>query len=150
MTCRELFIAFTCVATLTSCSRSRSEGVREWRATDHDNENEPFLAPSSSAQVRSSLSVAAPSASAKIGSDAQGTWNNLCAGCHGQLGPNNRIGSPMVGVRDLSDPIWQRSVSDNDISHTITEGRGRMPSFRLSTETIAALTRLIRSSVQKQ
>ena len=152
--CRVLFISFTCVAVLTNCSRNRSEDVRTWRATDHDNESEQFVAPGSSDQTKPSLSTAtvaaAPVASVKIASDAQGTWNSLCAGCHGQLGPNNRIGKPMIGVRDLSDPIWQKSASDSDISRTITDGRGRMPSFRLSSETITALTSLIRSFVQRR
>jgi mono/diheme cytochrome c family protein len=155
VTCSDLFFAFACVVVLTSCSRSHSDDVREWRATDHDVENEPVLAPETSTQTRSSFTastavVAAAVASAGSASDAQTTWNSLCAGCHGQLGPNNRIGKPMVGVRDLSDPNWQSLASDSDISRTIAVGRGKMPSFTLSSETKAALTRLIRSFAQRR
>jgi cytochrome c oxidase cbb3-type subunit 3 len=129
------------------CSRDRDD-VREWRASDHDQETET---PSNAAvPVQSAASESPPSSSttavaASRTPGPQASWSSLCASCHGRLLPDNRIAEPASGVRDLSDIAWQKSVSDVEIAATIRRGRGRMPAFSLPVETVDSLTKFIRS-----
>jgi hypothetical protein len=50
----------------------------------------------------------------------------------------------MTKARDLSDPAWQDSTSDEQIALSIQRGRGSMPGFPLPESTIASLVRLVR------
>lgn len=50
----------------------------------------------------------------------------------------------MVKARDLSDPAWQASVTDDQIAEAITKGRGRMPPAGLPAETVTNLVHLVR------
>ena len=74
------------------------------------------------------------------GSPGQGTYENLCASCHG----DHREGSPpafpsLVGVAQC--------LSDRDIAAVIHSGRGRMPSFPMVDDaTMSALLQYLKSS----
>ena len=71
-----------------------------------------------------------------------------CARCHG---PDGRgipaLAATLGAVRDLGDPLWQDSRTEEQIEAAITMGRGKMPSFRefLSPPKIQALVGHVRS-----
>jgi mono/diheme cytochrome c family protein len=137
--------ALALVIAIVGCSRDRA-GIREWRASDHDQEGEPASNAQGPARSEISQSGSGNPAATSLGNAAspRESWEALCAGCHGHLGSDGRLGVPATGVRDLTDPKWQQSTSDGDIARTIVTGRGRMPSFSLRKEEVADLTALIR------
>lgn len=144
MTAVRPLLAVAVVVSLLGCSKKRTD-IREWRPTDHDQENEPGTAEQAAVAPHSAIAASGSSPAPDRAADGRKIWESLCASCHGQLGPNGRPGRPLVGVRDLSDRSWQASVRDEDIQRTIQSGRGRMPAFRLSQPSVEAVTTLIRS-----
>jgi mono/diheme cytochrome c family protein len=50
----------------------------------------------------------------------------------------------MTKPRDLTNPEWQQSVTDDAIADSIRRGRGAMPAFPLPESTIGNLVQLIR------
>ena|SRR5688572_28678864 len=53
----------------------------------------------------------------------------ICAGCHGPTGKGNvRVGFA-VPPRDLTDPAFQESLTDEQILTTLKNGKGQMPAF---------------------
>jgi mono/diheme cytochrome c family protein len=50
------------------------------------------------------------------------TYAQLCARCHGANGAGTDVGS--VKARDFTDPSWQRSVTDSQITQVIRDGGG--------------------------
>jgi mono/diheme cytochrome c family protein len=59
-----------------------------------------------------------------------GEWiyTRRCEDCHGRYG--EPVEAPPAGVRkprDLSDPAWQRSTSDQDLDMAVRHGRDGMP-----------------------
>jgi mono/diheme cytochrome c family protein len=71
-------------------------------------------------------------------------FNQHCAGCHGM----NGRGIASSGTPDFTNRAWQGTLSDQQISNTIHNGRsGRMPAFgsQLNVEQISALTAYVRS-----
>ena len=131
------FGAFAIVA-LVACSRIDAD-LRSWRPSDHDQ------APVSSLPGQSTEPTENPSVSPNAApQDPQTTWTSLCAGCHGQLGLGNGPIGARVGAKNLSDPRWQSSVTDEQISSAILNGRGRMPAFSLRPDAVRGLVELIR------
>jgi mono/diheme cytochrome c family protein len=77
-----------------------------------------------------------------------GVFQRSCAGCHGldAHGGNLRLGfNPPP--RNLTDPEFQRQVTDDDLRRTIRIGKGMMPAFggMLPEEDVAFLIEFIRS-----
>src|ERR1051325_10683761 len=75
------------------------------------------------------------------------TYSKNCATCHGKDGRADTFKSRHhVHARDLTDPRWQESVSNERILESITNGRGRMPAFKrkLTTEQITSLLEYVR------
>lgn len=69
--------------------------------------------------------VAAPTAvSAAARAEAEQIFNTRCFTCHGSLGKGDGPGSPglVPPPRDLSDPAWQASVTDEHIEKIIKYG----------------------------
>jgi mono/diheme cytochrome c family protein len=131
------FGAFAIVA-LVACSRIDAD-LRSWRPSDHDQ------APVSSLPGQSTEPTENPSVTPTAApQDAQTTWTSLCAGCHGQLGLGNGPMGARVGAKNLSDPRWQSSVTDQQISSVILNGQGRMPAFSLRPDAVRGLVELIR------
>jgi len=85
-------------------------------------------------------SVASPS-------DAKTTFDAKCAKCHGKDGRAKGLISKAKGVRNLTDAKWQEDVSDERLFNSISNGRGKMPSFKkqLSEADINALVAYVRS-----
>ena len=55
-------------------------------------------------------------------------FSRHCASCHGRDGQPPR-GTRTKGVRNLTDAVWQNSVSDERIFNVIDNGKGKMPAF---------------------
>lgn len=69
-----------------------------------------------------------------------------CASCHGKDGRSNTLKAKFNHARDLTDPQWQASVSDERMANSITNGRGKMPRFgkKMSEAEIDALVSYVR------
>lgn len=59
----------------------------------------------------------------------QQVYDSLCVSCHGIYGRGDGLMSPSLvpQPRDLSEPTYQKSVSDEELFRVISEGRGAMP-----------------------
>jgi mono/diheme cytochrome c family protein len=123
---------------ITGCSRPDGD-IRAWRPGDHDQEAVPAL-PGPSVNALSPQEAVAE----KKPVDAVATWSSLCSGCHGRIGDGNGPMGPAMGARNLADPRWQATITDDQIATSILRGKGRMPAFSLPSETIKGLVRLIR------
>lgn len=116
----------------------RRPDVREWTPADHHNNSKPTPG----------TVPAEPTPAA--GQDANDNvvliaWKNNCALCHGVAGRGDGPQGRMLQTRDLTDPTWQSSVTDEQIATVIRSGKGKMPAFRLPEPTLQALVRRIRS-----
>lgn len=72
-------------------------------------------------------------------------YNNKCAKCHGQNGQATTRGGNL-GANNFADINWQKSVTDEEISNTITNGKKKMPSWKgkLSQTEIDGLVHYVR------
>lgn len=77
--------------------------------------------------------------------DARQIYNAHCKKCHGELGKPTERGKSL-GAPDFTDRIWQLSRLDGQIIDTITNGKGKMPSWKdeLTPEEIKAVARWVR------
>jgi len=71
-------------------------------------------------------------ASVSAGADAQSTFNSKCAKCHGRDGRGKTFRGKLTHARDLTDAGWQNDVTDERLFNSISNGRGKMPSFKKS------------------
>jgi mono/diheme cytochrome c family protein len=78
--------------------------------------------------------------------DAAALFNRYCASCHGKDGRAKTMKAKFKGARDLTNAKWQTDVTDERIFNSITQGKGRMPSFskKLSTEETEAMVPYVR------
>lgn len=60
---------------------------------------------------------------------AAAIYSRRCASCHGKDGRANTFKGKLRSARNLTDPQWQVDVSDERIFNSITNGRGKMPSY---------------------
>ncbi|MCM3869338.1 MAG: cytochrome c [Pyrinomonadaceae bacterium] len=75
-------------------------------------------------------SMEAQNSSPSTGSSTPGAiYGRSCASCHGRDGRANTAKGKLRGARNLTDPQWQAEVSDERIFNSITNGRGKMPSY---------------------
>lgn len=56
-------------------------------------------------------------------------YSRNCASCHGKDGQSKTFKAKFNHARNLTDPDWQGSVSDERIFNSIANGRGKMPAF---------------------
>jgi mono/diheme cytochrome c family protein len=84
--------------------------------------------------------------------DADQLWNVNCAACHGKDGKGQTMMGHMLGIKDLTDPKVQDSLTDaqatKDIKDGITvNGQNKMKAFgdKLSDEQITNLVAHVRS-----
>ncbi|MFO0666355.1 MAG: cytochrome c [Polyangiaceae bacterium] len=141
-----VFRRFSCVAAfllLLACDRAPSDGVREWKATDHDQ--------AQSAGMGDRVRPRGPAGGAAGGSkqgEAAGladlAWRNQCASCHGVGGRGDGPTGPMVGAPDLTSAALQGRMHDADIVSAIKNGKGKMPKFDLPDDVVAALVVRVR------
>lgn len=85
------------------------------------------------------------------GNDSAGAavFSSACARCHGSKGVPEATRAARLGVRDLTSPELQGSLSDEELRERILSGsaNGRMPSFRnkLDADEVDAVVSYIRS-----
>src|ERR1041385_3547046 len=78
--------------------------------------------------------------------DAAAIYNNQCAKCHGRDGRSKTTRGRLTHSRDLTNAEWQNDVSDERIFNSISNGKGKMPSFKkkLSENDINSLVTYVR------
>lgn len=59
----------------------------------------------------------------------QAAFGRICSGCHGFDGKGGTRVGFAVPPRDLTDPAFHASVTDEDILFTLRNGKGQMPAF---------------------
>jgi mono/diheme cytochrome c family protein len=125
-------------ATLAGCNSSPSD-LRTWRADDHDHTTNP-------GQDQVSGDAGTSPELARFGLDEVTViaWTQNCTRCHGQFGRGDGPQGAMFRATDLTNPTWQRSVTDEQVALVIQKGRGQMPPFALPDSTVKSLVRLVR------
>ena len=78
--------------------------------------------------------------------DAGTTFDDKCAKCHGKDGRGKSMRGKLVHARDLTSAQWQNDVTDERLFNSVSNGRGKMPSFKkkLSEAEIDALVAYVR------
>ena len=61
--------------------------------------------------------------------DANSLFAKNCATCHGKDGRAKTFKAKLNHARNLTDPEWQASVTDERLFNSITNGRGHMPAW---------------------
>ena len=74
------------------------------------------------------------------------TFARSCASCHGKDGRAKTFKAKLNHARNLTDADWQDKASDERIFNSITNGKGKMPSFakKLSETEVNALVNYVR------
>ena len=77
--------------------------------------------------------------------DARKLFEANCKKCHGELGKPTERGQSLKAP-DFTDKKWQESITDEQIIQSVTDGKGKMPSWKkeLSSEEIKAVARWVR------
>lgn len=76
--------------------------------------------------------------------DSAALFKSKCAMCHGPDGTANTTMAKNLGIKSYKSPEVQKQ-SDADLKNTITNGRGKMPSYKaLAPEQIDGLVKYIR------
>lgn len=76
------------------------------------------------------IDSATTSATAAEPFDAAAIYNSQCAKCHGRDGRGKTTRGRLTHSRDLTKSDWQNDVSDERIFNSISNGKGKMPSFK--------------------
>lgn len=126
------------VAVLAGCKAQASD-LREWSPSDHDHTANP-----NATQVEVAEDGSSPLSRHGIDEVTLVAWKRNCTTCHGPMGAGDGPQGPMTGARNLRNPSWQSSTTDESIARAIREGRGRMPGFDLPDSTVLSLVRLVR------
>ncbi|MDI6761302.1 MAG: cytochrome c [Candidatus Brocadiaceae bacterium] len=77
--------------------------------------------------------------------DGKKVFDANCKKCHGEFGRPTERGKSL-SAPDFTNRIWQLSRTDEQIIQAITNGKGRMPSWKgeLTQEEINAVARWVR------
>jgi mono/diheme cytochrome c family protein len=142
---------------LAAACDQNSTNLRTWRASDHDHEeltnrasapaNDEASGQPSEVQSATALPSATTSPHGQDSPElvaAMQLWAAKCVRCHGQIGAGDGPDGSRVGARNLTDPAWQKTTSDERIAASISSGRGMMPAFTVEAETLSELVRLVR------
>lgn len=78
------------------------------------------------------INSAVANATAATPFDAAAIYSSKCAKCHGRDGRAQSLHARHVHARDLTAAEWQNDVSDERIFNSISNGKGKMPSFKKS------------------
>ena len=75
--------------------------------------------------------------------DSAGLFKSKCVMCHGPDGRGNAMGQKL-SVKSYKSPEIQKQ-SDADLKNTITNGKGKMPSYKsLTPEQVDGLVKYVR------
>src|SRR6266498_1288527 len=61
--------------------------------------------------------------------DPNSLFAKICATCHVKDGKAKTFKAKLNHARNLTDPEWQTSVTDERLFNSITNGRGHMPAW---------------------
>ena len=77
---------------------------------------------------------------------AAGLYAKNCASCHGKDGRAKTLKAKLNHARDLTDPTWQGSVTDERIFNSIMNGKRKMPAYgkKVSEQEIDSLVTYVR------
>ncbi len=64
--------------------------------------------------------------------DAGSTYNAKCSRCHGRDGRGKTTQGRRTHARDMTNGGWHDDVTDERLFNSISNGRGKMPSFKKS------------------
>lgn len=137
-------LAFAALALVCGC-RARADGLREWTAADHDRAEEEMKAAAAGSAAPAAPTARAAAAAEALANVVDVTWRTQCAQCHGMTGRGDGPRGQIIHARDMTDAAWQRSAKDDELANAIVNGRGKMPSFELSPDLVAALVKKVRS-----
>lgn len=78
--------------------------------------------------------------------DAAALYKKHCDTCHGKDGRSKTMKGKFKGARNLTDAQWQADVTDERLFNSISNGKGKMPSFKkkLTTEQAESLVAYVR------
>lgn len=78
---------------------------------------------------------------------AKDLFDKECATCHGKDGQAKTFKAKFNHARNLTDKAWQTDVTDERLSNSIHNGKGKMPAFgkKLSDAQINSLLEYVRS-----
>ena len=78
--------------------------------------------------------------------DAKQLFDSKCAKCHGKDGRAKSMRGKLTHARDLTSGEWQNGVTDERLFNSISNGKGKMPSFKkdLSEDQIDVLVAYVR------
>jgi cytochrome c553 len=130
---------------VTGCERSAS-GLTEWTPADHDHQAEPRQRRTMANMAQKASPHSAPSQKNQV---IDVTWGKQCATCHGRKGKGDGPSSTMVKARDLTNPEFQASVSDEQLAKVIREGKDKMPAFNLPDGIIQGLVQHVRGFAKR-
>jgi mono/diheme cytochrome c family protein len=133
------------LSAFSACERDAS-GLTEWTPADHDHQAEPRQRRTQANLSQKANPHSAPSQKNQV---IDVTWQKQCATCHGKRGRGDGPSSTMVKARDLSDPQFQSSVSDDQLKKVIREGKDKMPAFNLPDSIIDGLVEHVRTLARK-
>jgi mono/diheme cytochrome c family protein len=129
-----LVYLYASAAALSACDRAPStNGMKEWSPIDHDQQAQPAPQPPRADQTSETATLAAL------------LWKQQCASCHGQTGLGDGPASIATRPPSLTSAAWQQATSDDQITKTITTGKGKMPKFDLPEAVVKALVVHIRT-----
>jgi len=74
-------------------------------------------------------SFGSPLQSGSQNPDGNSLFTKNCATCHGKDGKAKTFKAKLNHARNLTDPEWQTSVTDERLLNSITNGRGHMPAW---------------------
>jgi mono/diheme cytochrome c family protein len=132
---KRLASVIACVS-LLSCQKPAKD-LREWKPADHSNTT------NEAAQAKQSDGKASD-APPGLDEVTLATWGAKCVVCHGRIGKGDGPQSAMFRPRDLTDPAWQASVTDERIAEVVQKGFGKMPAFALPEPTLTNIVLLVR------
>jgi len=97
-----------------------------------------------------SLASPLPAGSQKTPTSSNSLFAKNCATCHGKDGRAKTFKAKFNHARDLTDPDWQVSVTDERLFNSINNGRGHMPAWgkKLSETEINSLVPYVRQLKQ--
>lgn len=123
-----------------ACSERPSD-LREWRPSDHDHTTNPGM---DQVEGGPDAGVAPELAQHGLNEVVLVAWEQNCVRCHGRFGRGDGPQGRLLHAADLTNPVFQKTTSDEAILSTIRNGRGAMPAFPLPDATLRSLVHLIR------
>ncbi len=115
--------------------------LRPWQPSDHTNTGAGGSeAPATNRQTTGE----AKTTIAGLDEVSIATWRANCVICHGTLGRADGPQSMIYKPRDLSDPEWQATVTDEQLYASIQQGKNKMPGFALPEHVARNLVKLVR------